>query len=119
MFDRTDMKRYIFILLAMCACAYEPEQPEEQTLEDLERAIQAIEDRREAEYRIIEEQEKIISILDQNIASAKSEGMKRKIRKDITEKEVIIGKAETNLENQEEILNELYAKRDSLKEAEK
>lgn len=112
------MGKYVLIFLIITGCAYEPEQPEEQTLEDLERAIEAIEDRRQAEFRIIEEQERIVSTLEENLEAAKSEGMKIKIRKDITEKEVIIRKAKTNLENQEEILEDLYAKRDSLSKVE-
>ncbi|MGB6036486.1 MAG: hypothetical protein WBG42_09460 [Cryomorphaceae bacterium] len=108
--------RYILplIILFVVGCGNGDTQEGVQTLKDLERAIAAIEDRQQSEYKIIEDHERMIKIMEDNIAKANSEGMRRKIRHDINEKEVIIRDAEVNLANQKEILDELYAKRDSL-----
>lgn len=80
----------------------------------MERAVTAIEDRQQAEYKIIEEQKRAIKVLESNLKKVNSEGMRTKIRNDINEKYVIIKDAEVNLANQNEILEELYASRDSL-----
>ena len=107
--------RYLILPLIFIAVACgNGDQPEGQTIKDLERAITAIEDRQQAEYRIIEDQERMIKIMEENIEKSNSDGMKEKIRNDINEKKVIIRDAQKNLDNQEKILNELYAHKDSL-----
>ena len=107
--------RYILSILifALIGCSQDTENSD-KTAKELNRAIEAIEDRREAEYKIIEDQERMIKVMESNIDKANSEGMKEKIRKDINEKRVIIRDAEKNLSNQEKVLGELYAKKDSL-----
>jgi predicted RNase H-like nuclease (RuvC/YqgF family) len=112
------MKKKVFLVVmavGLAGCAYEPDHPEDKTAKDLERAIQAIEDRRDAELRIIEEQRRMITVLEDNLGEAKSEGMRDKIRNEISEKRVTIGKAEVNLNNQQEILESLYRRRDSIR----
>ncbi|MCZ4408457.1 hypothetical protein O3Q51_06540 [Cryomorphaceae bacterium 1068] len=108
--------RYILPIIIFLAvgCGNGNGENGEQTIKDLERAITAIEDRQQAEYKIIEDQERMINIMEGNIDKANSEGMKDKIRNDINEKRVIIRDAEVNLRNQEKVLGELYAKRDSI-----
>ena len=107
--------RYLILPLIFIAVACgNGDQPEGQTIKDLERASTAIEDRQQAEYRIIEDQERMIKIMEGNIEKSKSDGMKEKIRNDINEKKVIIRDAQKNLDKQEKILNELYAHKDSL-----
>jgi len=108
--------RYIlpWIIFFAVGCGNSDTHEGNQTIRDLERAITAIEDRQQSEYKIIEDHERMIEIMEGNIAKANSEGMRQKIRHDINEKEVIIRDAEVNLANQKEILEELYAKRDSL-----
>ena len=107
--------RYLILPLIFIAVACgNGDQPEEQTIKDLERAITAIEDRQQAEYRIIEDQERMIKIMEGNIEKSNSEGMKERIRNDINEKKGIIRDAQKNLDNQEKILRELYAQKDSL-----
>ncbi len=109
------MKRLVIFCAILTACQYSSvEESKEQGVDDLKRAIEAIEDRQRAEYEIIEEQERIISVLEQNVEAANSEGMKEKIRGDIYEKRIIIRDAEENLKNQKEILEELGSKLDSL-----
>jgi predicted RNase H-like nuclease (RuvC/YqgF family) len=101
------------------ACEVDPSaKPEEKGLKDLNRAIEAIEDRKSAELQIISEQERMIGVLQENLEEARSEGMKQKIREAINEKEITIIDAEKNLANQNEILSRLYAKRDSLESLE-
>lgn len=95
-------------------CAPRTEQPEAKTIDDLERALDAIEDRRDAELRIIEEQNREIEILEQNLVRVKSEGMRDKIRGELEMKRSAIWKAEKNLANQDTLLRQLYEKRDSL-----
>jgi hypothetical protein len=108
--------RYILPIIIFLAvgCGNSSTEKGEQTIKDLERAITAIEDRQQAEYKIIEDQERMIDIMEGNIDRAKSEGMKSKIRNDINERRVIIRDAKVNLSNQEKVLGELYAKRDSM-----
>jgi len=108
------MRCIVLLSLLVLFSACKDRSGESQGKEELDRAIEAIEDRRKAEFRIIEEQKYMIEILEGNLDEANSEGMRQKIRDDITEKEVTIEKAEKNLENQEVILEKLYFKRDSL-----
>lgn len=105
---------FILILVSILHACSSGEEGDKQGIKELERAIEAIEDRRSAEYDIIEEQKRSIRILEENLERVNSQGMRDKINKEITEKRVTIGKAEKNLRNQEEILKELNAKRDSL-----
>jgi hypothetical protein len=109
--------RYLISLIIFFAvgCGNGSTEKGVQTIKDLERAITAIEDRQQSEYKIIEDQERMIEIMEGNIEEANSDGMRRKIKHDINEKQVIIRDAEVNLANQKEILDELYAKRDSLR----
>lgn len=100
--------------LVLLGCGSSGPKSAEEHQSDLDRAVTAIEDRQESEYKIIEEQERIIKVLEGNLEDAKSEGMREKIRNDINEKRVIIRDAEVNLANQKKVLGELYAKRDSL-----
>jgi hypothetical protein len=99
-----------------CVEEGEKEIPKQEirTEKDLERAIEAIEDRRAAELRIIDEQTNMIEKLEENRAAANSEGMKAKIDRDILMKEVVLEKARGNLANQDSILSELYNRRESL-----
>jgi len=107
----------VFLLCALLSQCYDPNKPEKSydTVEDLERAIEAIEDRKEAELNIIAEEERIISIKESNLEKAKSEGMRKKIRQEITEHRSALSKARTNLRNQDEVLGELYQQLDSLR----
>ncbi len=107
----------VFLLCTVLVQCYDPNKPEKSydTVEDLERAIEAIEDRKEAELRIIAEEERIISIKESNLEKANSDGMKKQIRQDITEHRSALSKARTNLKNQDEVLGELYQQLDSLK----
>jgi len=107
----------IFLLCTILAQCYNPNKPEKSydTVEDLERAIEAIEDRKESELKIIAEEERIISIKESNLEKTNSEGMRKKIRQDITEHRSALSKARTNLKNQDEVLGELYQQLDSLR----
>jgi len=108
------MKYLILMLTGVLASCSTSENSAKQTIEDLNRAITAIEDRQEAEYRIINDHERMINILEQNIEQSRSEGMKEKIRNEINEKQIIIRDALKNLDNQEVVLSRLYAQKDSL-----
>lgn len=112
--SRENMRYLILPLIFIAASCGNEGQPQGQTIEDLERAITAIEDRQQAEYRIIDDQERMIEILEGNIEKSNSTGMKEKIRNEINEKKIIIRDAQKNLDNQEKILSELYAQKDSL-----
>lgn len=105
------------MLCAIWIQCYNPNKPEKSydTVEDLERAIEAIEDRKESELKIIAEEERIISVKEANLEQVNSEGMKKKIRQDITEHRSALNKARTNLKNQEEVLGDLYQQLDSLR----
>ena len=107
----------IFLLCTILAQCYNPNKPEKSydTVEDLERAIEAIEDRKESELKIIAEEERIISIKESNLEKTNSDGMRKKIRQDITEHRSALSKARTNLKNQDEVLGELYQQLDSLR----
>lgn len=107
----------VFLLCTLLSHCYDPNKPEKSydTVEDLVRAIEAIEDRKAAELKIIAEEERIISIKESNLERAKSEGMRKKIRQEITEHRSALSKARINLKNQEEVLGELYQQRDSLR----
>lgn len=85
-----------------------------RTVKDIENAITVIESRRASEYRLIEDQSRLIENLEDNIEKSNSEGMKEKIRKDITTKKLAIDKAKRNIENQDIILKQLEHKRDSI-----
>lgn len=88
--------------------------PEEQGVKELERAIEAIEDRRNAELRIVEEQTEMRDVLRGNVEKANSKGMREKIERDLRMKEISIERAKRNLANQDSLLNQLRFKRDSL-----
>jgi Skp family chaperone for outer membrane proteins len=107
---------FIFSLLVLAACTGPQEKTAhpEQGLEELDRAITAIEDRREAEREIVQEQGEIKKQLEENLKEANSQGMREKIEQDILMKETTIRKAKVNLANQDTILKQLYAKKDSL-----
>jgi predicted RNase H-like nuclease (RuvC/YqgF family) len=107
----------VFLLCTLLSQCYDPNKPGKSydTIEDLERAIEAIEDRKEAELKIIAEEERIISIKESNLEKANSEGMKKEIRLEITAHRSALSKAHTNLNNQDQVLNKLYQQLDSLR----
>ena len=107
----------VFGLLVVLSSCYNPDKPEKEynTAENLERAIEAIEDRKSAELRIIQEEERIIEMKEENLEAAKSDGMKNSIRQDIAAHQSSLSKARTNLANQEEVLQQLYLKLDSIR----
>ncbi len=99
---------------ALMSCVNQNKRPEAKTTKDLNRAIGAIEDRRDAEFRIVKEQNREIEIHRQNLERVKSDGMREKIRGDIEMSRSAKWKAEKNIANQDSILSRLYSKRDSL-----
>lgn len=107
----------VFLLCTLLSQCYDPNKQGKSydTVEDLERAIEAIEDRKEAELKIIAEEERIISIKESNLEKANSEGMKKEIRLEITAHRSALSKARTNLKNQDKVLDKLYQQLDSLR----
>ncbi len=104
-----------FLVLLGCSGASEQDAGEdEKGLKELNRAIEAIEDRRDAELRIVEEQGEMRDVLRENVSKAKSDGMREKIERDLRMKEISIERAERNLANQDSLLDQLRFKRDSL-----
>ncbi len=106
----------VIIAIAVLNACINPDSEikKELGMKELERAIAAIEDRREAELRIIEEQNEMILTLNDNLEAANSDGMKDAIGKNIAMKKLAIQKAEKNLLNQDVVLANLYQKKDSL-----
>lgn len=100
--------------MGLISCVNQDKPPEAKTIKDLHRAIDAIEDRRDAEFRIVQEQNREIGILRQNLERVNSDGMREKIREDIEMRQSAKWKAEKNIANQDTILSRLYGKRDSL-----
>lgn len=86
----------------------------QKDLKDINRVISGIEARQDMETRVIENEENTIRLLEENYKKVNSDGMRDKIRRDITMKESVIEKSKKNKVNQELILNQLYAKRDSI-----
>ncbi|MCA1764240.1 MAG: hypothetical protein ABR574_05950 [Cryomorphaceae bacterium] len=108
------------VFLAFMGCSSGGEQDQdrgEKGLKELNRAIEAIEDRRDAELRIVEEQAEMRDVLRENVSKAKSDGMREKIERDLRMKEISIERAERNLANQDSLLFQLRLKRDSLNAA--
>lgn len=81
---------------------------------ELKRAIKVLEARRDAELRIIDEEEILIEQLKANRQKVNSEGMYQHISESIVLKQQVVARAKINLINQNKILKGLYAKRDSL-----
>jgi len=112
--------RYSFLLFAVffqiigCSAPDNSQGEDEKGLKDLDRAIEAIEDRRNAELRIVEEQTEMRNVLRENVDQAKSKGMREKIERELRMKEISIQRAKRNLANQDSLLNQLRFKRDSL-----
>lgn len=105
----------VFVILIGAGCGrHQPHTEEGKSLEELEKAISVIQERRESEYKIISQEEYGISVLTENIGKSNSEGMKNKIREQIRLKRAVIYKAEKNIANQDLILRELIVKRDSI-----
>lgn len=104
----------VLLPMGLISCVNQDKQPEDKTLKDLNRAIDAIEDRRDAEFRIVKEQNREIGILRQNLEHVNSDGMREKIREDIEMRQSAKWKAEKNIANQDTILSHLYWKRDSV-----
>lgn len=105
----------VIILFTGCTTAdNQSATPEEKGVEELERAIEAIEDRRNAELRIVEEQTEMRDVLRGNVEKANSKGMREKIERDLRMKEISIERAERNLANQDSLLFQLRFKRDSI-----
>lgn len=86
----------------------------EKQLEDIDKVIVGIEDRYEFEDRIITEATNALKILQENLESANSDGMREKVMHEIRLKESVIEKSRNNRENQVIILEELQVKKDSL-----
>lgn len=106
---------YLIVILVMSmGCAQQTQT--QKDLKDIKRVITGIEARQEMELRVIENEEKTIILLKGNYKKVNSDGMRDKILRDITMKESVIEKAKKNKDNQEVILNQLYAKRDSIVE---
>ena len=107
----------VFALSLLMSSCYKPNKRKKDynTVEDLEMAIQVIEERKEAELEIIDEQERILSIKESNLDQARSDGMKKEIRQEITSHRSALAKARKNLTNQDKVLGELYQKLDSLR----
>ncbi len=105
------------VMTVNMGCVSEPgnNDIEERTEKDIDNAITVIESRRSSEYRLIEDQLRLIENLEENIEKSNSEGMKEKIRKDISAKKLAIDKAKRNIENQDLILRQLEQKRDSIR----
>lgn len=107
---------WLIIGISVAGCAHQsPQNEAARNNADLEKAIKVIRERRDYEYEIIREEKYAISILEENIGKAHSEGMKQKLRDEITLKKAVITKAEKNIDNQNTILGELGLKLDSLK----
>jgi len=102
------------ILNGGCVQTSENNEIDVRTEKDIDNAITVIESRRESEYRLIEDQSRLIENLEGNIEKSNSDGMKDKIRNDIGTKRLAIVKAKRNIENQNLILGQLEQKRDSL-----
>ncbi|HLV53737.1 MAG TPA: hypothetical protein VKY29_06945 [Cryomorphaceae bacterium] len=83
-------------------------------IKDLDRAIEAIEDRREAELRMLEEYDREIRIMSGNLDRANSDGMREKIEGEIEMRRSARWKSEKNITNQDSILKVLYFKKDSI-----
>ncbi len=108
----------LFVIVICVSCGRKSQNTGEgKSLSDLENAITVIRVRRESEHDIISQEEYAISVLTDNIEKANSEGMKNKIREEIVVKRAVITKAEKNIANQDLILKELTAKRDSIENA--
>ena len=109
---------FLLIAAVLIHACIDPKSSNERDMgiKELNRAISAIEDRREAEIRIIKEQNEMILKLSKNLDAANSDGMKQAIEKDISMKKLAVQKAEKNLSNQDVILATLYQKKDSLLE---
>lgn len=102
-------------MLTQC---YNPDKNKKKTyntVQDLDRAIDVINDRKRAELEIIDEEIKIIALKENNLNAANSEGMKKKIRSEIQVHKASLSKARINLKNQGLVLEQLEEKRDSLK----
>lgn len=83
-------------------------------LEDLERTITEISERRAHEIAIIETEKYAISILEKNKAKSNSQGMKNKLQDEIRFKRAVLFKAKKNISNQDQILAILKFKQDSI-----
>lgn len=103
------------IALSGCGRSDDKDAVSGRTIEDLEKAISVIRDRRETEMEIIKQEKYAISLLETNIKKAHSDGMREKIRDEIIFKRAVITKAEKNKANQDRILEKLLFKRDSIK----
>lgn len=113
------MMRSAFSVFLLCtillnACKQPEEKVRERGLSDLNNAIKIIESRREAEYAIIEASEGEIMQLRENADNARGESLRQKYQREAEMKRIGIEKAHKNIANQDTILNQLYAKRDSI-----
>ena len=109
--------RNLFLLaitIMSLSCAQQTQT--QKDLKGINRVISGIESRQEMESRVIENEKKAISLLKQNFEKVNSDGMREKITREITLKESVMEKSLKNKSNQEVILNQLYAKRDSIME---
>ena len=107
----------IFIYLVLISATIfgcSPKSEVEKQLDDIEKVIDGIKSRREVENQIIREEINSLKILQDNLESANSDGMREKIRSEIRLKESVIAKSKNNRQNQDRILEELKVKEDSL-----
>lgn len=87
---------------------------EKRGAEDLAHAIYMLNDRKEAEQRVIREQRVVRAQLKENMDAANSQGMRDKITKDIEMVDLAIHKAEVNIANQDTLIFQLEQKLDSI-----
>ena len=110
--------KFIILLVATLGisggCGNAAKDPESLMIKDLDRAIEAIEDRREAELRMLEEYDREIRIMSGNLDRANSDGMREKIEGEIEMRRSARWKSEKNIANQDSILKVLYFKKDSI-----
>lgn len=107
------------LMLAMAGCSNHSEDKSEIGKQDLERAIEAIEQRHRLEMRIIKEHERQIEVMSANIEKSHSESMKDEYRNKILVRKAGITKARQNIANQDSLLKQLHFKLDSLEAADR
>ena len=103
----------IAFVIIITACGKNPEN-KHPGREELEMAIEAIEQRHRLEMRIIKEHERQIEVMSANIEKSHSESMKDEYRNKILVRKAGIVKARHNIQNQDSVLKKLHLKLDSL-----
>lgn len=110
------LKILYIILLSVLSFGCSQKSEIEKHVEDIENVEEGIEVRQDMEEKIVIEENRALQILRENLAGANSDGMRDKVRREIRLKESVIEKSKNNLRNQEELLKNLRAKKDSLLE---